>query len=379
MRDRPEPRSLYRKVREHGLRWLIWRFVQEGRSPQYGISKRVVQALRRLSPSLGRQGSHGRARQFGDRLTACYTLTDHVTSYDFAYFLVAADVTARRAGLKGFSVALIRRDLMPSSNTSQDDDLQGRSNFEWRLNNIVKPLADYYPSCLNVILVDSAAELSRALEGQTTYPERYSWNYYPTMDYREVFELADQGLHLGFRAPEKSFEFLDNWLKVRGVSGRFLTITLRQRRWDSRRNSNVAAWVAFARWAQGQEIAVVFIPDTDVAVQPDPSLEEFLVFEPACWNMGLRIAALQTAYVNLGVNNGPMALAMLTPGCPYIQFWPDHGVGAHKNLRESSGLTPGAPHIPGASANQLTIWCQDEAPVIIESFLRWQGTCQSDS
>src|SRR5262245_63366675 len=46
-------------------------------------------------------------------------------------------------------------------------------------------------------------------------------------------------------------------------------------------------------------------------------LRDFLVFPEAAWNVPLRMALYERAFVNLGVNNGPMGLAWLNARACY--------------------------------------------------------------
>src|SRR5262249_5065021 len=115
------------------------------------------------------------------------------------------------------------------------------------------------------------------------------------------------------RATPERLRNVDAWLAARGLADRRLvTITLRSYNYMPIRNSNLDAWVAFARSLDRQRYAVVFVPDTSQTIEGIPGvLHEFLLLPEAAWNVGLRMALYQQAYVNLGVNNGPMGLCWL--------------------------------------------------------------------
>jgi hypothetical protein len=78
------------------------------------------------------------------------------------------------------------------------------------------------------------------------------------------------------------------------------------------RNSNLPAWVAFARGLDASRYCPVFVPDTNETIEGLPNeLRDFRVFPEAAWNVPLRMALYERAFINLGVNNGPMGLAWL--------------------------------------------------------------------
>src|SRR5579871_816161 len=51
-----------------------------------------------------------------------------------------------------------------------------------------------------------------------------------------------------------------------------------------------------------------------------PDLAGFLDFREASWNLGLRAAIYQTAWLNLGIDGGPMGLCWLIEQARYLMF-----------------------------------------------------------
>ena len=105
------------------------------------------------------------------------------------------------------------------------------------------------------------------------------------------------------RAPEEELRAVDAWTKAHAGSRRVVTITLRRYGYMPRRNSNLLAWIVFARGLDATRYCPVFIPDTNDTIEGLPKeLRDFLVFPEAAWNIPLRMALYERAFLNLGVN-----------------------------------------------------------------------------
>lgn len=89
------------------------------------------------------------------------------------------------------------------------------------------------------------------------------------------------------------------------TSPHLVTITVRDSRIKPERNSNLEEWIKAADWLRLEGFEVVFIPDTE---KPDESFGSHQVSKKAALDVQYRIALYEAACLNLGVNNGPMAL-----------------------------------------------------------------------
>ena len=79
-----------------------------------------------------------------------------------------------------------------------------------------------------------------------------------------------------------------------------MTITLRGYGYVTGRNSNIAAWAAFARQLDKARFSVVIVPDTEQCFTGIPAeLDGLPIFFEAAIAPGLRMALYQRAYLNL--------------------------------------------------------------------------------
>jgi len=149
-----------------------------------------------------------------------------------------------------------------------------------------------------------------------------------------------------------------------------VVITLRQYGYDVSRNSNIEEWVKFARWVKGQGFTPVFVPDTDSCWVPNNLLDDFIIFNEVCWNLGLRMALNELAFVNLFYYNGPASLCILSKKPRSVVFFPvlDESLHANSATIKQFGLTNGQRRYDFAEPHQLLSWKLDSFENIQEEF-----------
>ena len=128
--------------------------------------------------------------------------------------------------------------------------------------------------------------------------------------YRMVNESPE--LVTGLSASAEAKRYVRNWLETFQRGRKLLCVTLRQYRFDPERNSNLESWAAFLKKVDPAEFAVVVVPDTDQLVEFEASvLGRYPAFAPACFDVDLRFALYEAAYLNMCVNTGPGVAAFL--------------------------------------------------------------------
>ncbi len=160
-----------------------------------------------------------------------------------------------------------------------------------------------------------------------------------------------------------------------------ITITLRDYEYNPGRNSNVAAWAEFARRLDPCVWMPVFVLDTERTLdEAQLAIRGFTVFREVAWNVGLRMALYERAWLNLGVNNGPMALCWLNDRTRYITFkMVTPGVaGSTVVFNRSRGFEPNQ-SLPFATPYQKWVWEEDGLEVIEREFQRMVGRIENAS
>ena len=134
---------------------------------------------------------------------------------------------------------------------------------------------------------------------------------------------------------------------------KMVVITIRNSHIKSGRNSTVDEWVKSADWMKSIGLDPVFVPDTEF---PNAQFGEHKSCPKAAMDVQYRLALYEKAYVNLGVNNGPMALNVFSRR-PMLYFRPiTHGY--HESTAEfwrANGV-PVRSQMPWFSILQRIIW-----------------------
>ena len=138
------------------------------------------------------------------------------------------------------------------------------------------------------------------------------------------------------------------------------------------RNSNLSAWVAFARGLDASRYCPVFVPDTNDTIEGLPEeLRDFAVFPEAAWNIALRMALYERAFLNLEVYNGPMDLAWLNARVRYATLKIETADVPQSTLGfiRSFGFEP-RKSLPFATLLQEWVWEDDTEDAITQAFRR---------
>ncbi|HZT51890.1 MAG TPA: hypothetical protein VFA22_08155 [Stellaceae bacterium] len=373
--------GLFERVRGRGVAFVLRRALREVYAPETGWGR----ALRPLTagPWAAFRAAHDafRARPahapaaWADTFTLFYDLDECPITYDFVTFLVQAEAMRRQAGLARLAVVFVegRKDgLRPEMRAYEEAiDLESR---RWRLHNICIPLTTLLPACRSyAVLPRAQAAAVHRLCGERFLPAGYSPAFPLPPQGREVTRLAAEGHELKLLAsPPRALAYVESWLASRRAGRKLVTITLRQSPFMPQRNSNLPAWSAFARSLDPRAFFVVIVPDTDSALTPLPEgLADFTAFTAACWNIGLRSALYESAWLNLGSSGGPLALCWFNPKARYIMFKivVDDVPQATARFLEERGYVVGAPP-PFLGPYQEWVWEADDLAVIERAFAR---------
>jgi hypothetical protein len=369
------PPLLIHKLRTGGFRWLLQRLGEEWRLPRTAAGqalKRSTRVLRR--PVAGRNGRQG-AAQKANILFAFYDLAVAPVTFDFLWFLAGAELARRRAGLAGVHVAIV-----PGTHGGlrrESPEYEARVDAaarRARIQTILLPACALWPSLSGVTLAASRDQAERlaAEAGDAVFPRRYEPAFPSYPGPQEPLRAArEEEASIGvLRATDQDLHAVARLLTSRGCTGRIVTITLRSYDFTPERNSNIAAWAAFARSLDPARFSVVFVPDRERCLEPAPeALRGFPVFPEAALVLGLRMALYERAYLNLGVNNGPMGLCWLNERTRYITFkiLSDAAPNTSADYMKFLGFEIGR-SLPFARAWQQWVWAEDELPIIEQAF-----------
>lgn len=364
------------KLQNYGVKWFLRRVMRESMQPTtrwgqyfkpfapwlyYALNKPIhfVQARRHLKESSK------------DTLYFFYDLEVEPITYDFVWALSVANAEREARNLSTLHVVFVPGTVMgfrkelPAYAKVIDHDAR-----LWRVDAILLPSLQLLPCPYGMTFCATRIDAIQLLEKQakSVYPTKYNVTF--PVPYAPEQAVAFGQSCMALRATHQAKAYVYEWLQRYSNDKKLIVITLREYDYTLERNSNIDAWVRFANELNTDQFFIVFVPDTEQAMRDmHQELQAFHTFMPACWNLGLRAALYELAFLNLGVNTGPMSLCWFNARCRYITF-----KTAVKNVPEiplemitSKGFVPGE-NPAFCNRFQKWVWEEDEYEVISREF-----------
>jgi hypothetical protein len=244
-----------------------------------------------------------------DRYLFVYDTPSSPLTFDFLHYLYVAESQRRQAGKAHLDVLIVARSNLSDAEDGSWVAAIGRDGLSWRITNLLVPLCRLFPSVDRIHIVGPEAAFEIVKGYGSVHPEGYSY----ATPKSAVARLDAPGLSFSpaLTIPATARETVEAYFPLADTR-RIVTITLRTYDFISVRNSDIAAWVEFARELDPALYRVVFIPDASTqGIATFPSLRPFEIFDAGCWNVALRAALYARAWMNMGVACGPLVLSGL--------------------------------------------------------------------
>jgi uncharacterized Rossmann fold enzyme len=275
-------------------------------------------------------------------------------SFDFAQFLIAA----RAKGCTETVIVPGKRMVADGNGGVVEFQKCTEAQQEYRLNNLLLGL------CPDAIVCQSRDE-ALSLWHEDCFPDGYTLEK-PVQAHTLGAVMSAGKIHPFMPTKEMTAEVeKDGWKREK-----LAVITIRESGIKSRRNSNISEWIGAANWLAKRGWTPVFVPDTD---NPDRVFGAHLSCKRAALDVQYRIALYDAAALNLGVNNGPMALNLYSRR-PMLYFRPitlDYPESTIEFWRKSG--IPYQSQPPWFSGNQRIIWeGTDDFATITDAVQRWE-------
>ena len=378
------------KIRTEGLGWIARRLAAEVNLPTTRVGRIIHAASRRgisvsaVLPRMARRLLLPPDSETRRTLFAFYDLQVAPVTFDFLWFLVGADLHRRQLGLDRIHVVIVPGpyDGLRRERPDYEVVVDAPARRE-RVQNILIPACALLPSYTGLTSAGSRGQAARlrSLVARHVYPADYELLLPVYPGPQEILHAARQGTRdiAVLRATAERLRDVDHWLRARAAGRRLVTITLRGYDYMPIRNSNLPAWIAFARSLDPARYFPVFIPDSEETLgRLQAELGDLVVFPEAAWNIGLRMALYERAFVNLGVNTGPMGLCWLNDRTRYATFKmvapgvPQTSPSYFRFL----GFEPDR-SLPFATLTQELIWEDDTQDAIERAFARLVGRLEN--
>lgn len=371
------------KIKSKGPGWIGKRLAAEASQPTTGPG-RLVHALARnaitLAAALPRRlhalavpRPEGAARI----VFAFYDLQVAPVTFDFLWFLTGAELKRRRLGLDAVHVVIVpgRVGGLRREREDYEDAVDADARAE-RIGNILLPACSLLPTCAGVTYASSRkhAGYIRSTMASHVYPEGYEPALPVFAGSLECLQGSRQDIpHIpSLRATTENLRNIDRWAGAHAGGRRIVAITLRNYAYMPARNSNMQSWTAFARALDPARFMPVFVPDLEQTLNGQTrDLQGLAVLGEAAWNLGLRMALYERAYISMGVNTGPMGLCWLNARTHYatLKMAPADVPQTSAAFFSALGFEAGR-SLPFASPTQELVWEDDTTEAIQRAFAR---------
>ncbi len=168
---------------------------------------------------------------------------------------------------------------------------------------------------------------------------------------------------------EKAKRFVKDWIAQYAADKKIIALTLRESHHAKFRNANIDDWLRFAAQLDRDRYVAVIVRDTDQVFQSPDSFAEFVTFPEAAIDLEIRLAFYEAAYLNLLVNNGPLAACYLNPKIRFLayRFFENTDEEGTVPYTQLYGIPCGG-QLPISNEFQRIIWEDDNYDVLFTSF-----------
>lgn len=334
----------------------------------------ATQALRRAAIAIADGLRHRVSSNQPNRLRFFYDLEVAPLTFDFASYLAAVEVERRQRDLEDIEVVFVpSRDGGVRKELAQYDSVVNADSRGWRIRNLLVPILALVPSVTAYRICatreEAAALLDESVERIAPPDYRVSLPRYPAK--RWIHERAASGAAVFpmFRAPPHARRIVRDYLHKVAGGRRPVVITMREYGYTPARNSKTEAWLAFADQLDPARYVAIFVPDTEAAMAANCSqYGAHPLYEPAAWNIEVRMALYEAAWLNMAVMQGPMELCWYGEDVRYLIFLNvgNSAVSTAESIAESG--QPLYRDLAFAKPFQRIIWDDDKLPVLTGSF-----------
>jgi hypothetical protein len=360
-------------LRTQGARYLVRAPFNEIAYPRLGVTQKIRDVIVAVGDRFA--SNRGLKNAWAQRcLQFIYDLSVAPITFDFASYLAAAEVERRLRGLDGINVIFIlgthqgAREELPDYEAAVDATARLS-----RFRNILVPMLAFLPSVRSYAVCGDREQAAALIvnDSAAIYPTDYRLFLprHPTK--RVIHERARAGVPIWpmFRTTDSGRRFVAAFLEREARGRRPVVISLRNYGFSPERNSRNEDWIGFADQLDPALYAPIFVHDTETAMRSPPAdFGRHICCQAATWNLEIRMALYEAAWLNMALMHGPMELCWYNERARYVLFIATDTahVNTHAALIEN-GHRIGT-DLDFAKPDQRIVWQRDDLDVLRRSF-----------
>lgn len=207
-----------------------------------------------------------------------YDLSQSPPTHDFVNFLVRIEHARIKAGADNLRIGFVLGQRFKSPR----DFAYTAQRRQWRVFNLLMPLARILPSVVDTFIAESGQQIHSYL------------------NHTEIHKPV-------LKAPASALEIVDAYLMDKPMP---VSITLRDSDFERDRNSNKRQWAKVAQWLKERDFTPIVIPDVEGEFNGRETGINALHYLPAAFYPEIRLALYERCAMNLMTQTGPILIAL---------------------------------------------------------------------
>ena len=297
-------------------------------------------------------------------------------SYDFGHFLVHADAIRQLTSKEALIDLTIRADNFRDF-TLRDSRVDEHEKW-WRIKSIILGCCSILDTISNIkILKNYSTSINQKYDLPSNYDKMFH-NKGEAITEKEL--LASMELYRPSRfmklyqkgANFKIFKGTDHanqQIKL-SLNSEYIVLTIRFSKYFAERNIDISEWFKFYEYLVAQGHTVVVIPDQEDCFRSREYTKfPWVVFEPAAFDVDLRMALCCGAKLNFASSNGPSSLLCFSEA-KFLLFDLLRGGTNDKSFWERHNGFPVGENYPWLGQNQRLVWEDSSFETLKKEYLK---------
>ena len=297
-------------------------------------------------------------------------------TYDFGHFLVHADAIRQLTSKEALIDLTIRADNFRDF-TLRDSRVDEHEKW-WRIKSIILGCCSILDTISNIkILKNYSPSINQKYDLPSNYDEMFH-NKDGEITEKEL--LGSMELYRPSRFMKlyqnganfkifKGTEHANQQIKL-SLNTEYIVLTIRFSKYFSERNIDISEWFKFYEYLVAQGHIVVVVPDQEDCFRSREYTKfPWVVFEPAAFDVDLRMALCCGAKLNFASSNGPSSLLCFSEA-KFLLFDLLRGGTNGKSFWERHNGFPVGGNYPWLGQNQRLVWEDSSFETLKKEYLK---------
>ncbi len=239
-----------------------------------------------------------------------YDLNVNPVTFDFAHHLVQAEEFRREKNLKKIDIFIVKSNYKIPARMINFAVKNSEFEVENRAYEIIFSLTKLLNTVDNRLLINKNFIKKNNLisKYKHVFPNGYSYSN-PVPCKKGMSKTNSKYFYPMFAPSPRNLEIIKKYLN--GIKKKIITISIRNSFYIKSRNSNLKEWLKFAKYLK-KKYEVIIIPDgLNYSLSDKKKFKNFIVADYVVWNLSLRTALYQKAFVNCSIISGPAEICSM--------------------------------------------------------------------